>query len=46
MLVSTEGGNCYTDGEMIEYLQRAGFVDTGTRPITPVSSIHTGYVPG
>ena len=46
MLVSTEGGNCYTDSEMIEALRRAGFVDTETRRITPISSIHTGYVPG
>lgn len=46
MLISTEGGNCYTPKEMMEALRQAGFVNTGTKPISPVSSLYLGSVPG
>ena len=46
MLVSTEGGNCYTPDEMREALRRAGYTDIGTRSISPVASLYLGSNPG
>ena len=45
MLVSTEGGNCYTPAEMEEALGKAGFVRVRTKSISPVSSLYLGSKP-
>ena len=45
MLVSTEGGNCYTPVEMEEALGKAGFVRVRTKSISPVSSLYLGSKP-
>ncbi len=46
MLVSTEGGNCYTPGEMREALRLAGFSGIRAERISPVASIYLGSNPG
>ncbi len=46
MLVSTEGGNCYTPGEMEEALRLAGFDGIRTKSISPVASLYLGSNPG
>lgn len=46
MLVSTEGGNCYTPGEMIEALRLAGFAGIRAKSISPVASLYLGSNPG
>ena len=45
MLVSTEGGNCYTPNEMKEALRLAGFVRIRMESISPVSSLYFGSSP-
>jgi len=45
MLVSTEGGNCYTPKEMKEALRLAGFVRIRMKSISPVSSLYLGSRP-
>jgi DNA-binding MarR family transcriptional regulator len=45
MLVSTDGGNCYTPSEMKESLRRAGFARIRVKPISPVASLYIGSIP-
>ena len=45
MLVSTEGGNCYTAEEMKEAFREAGFVRFRTRALSPVASLYIGSRP-
>jgi DNA-binding transcriptional ArsR family regulator/SAM-dependent methyltransferase len=42
MLVSTEGGNCYTPSEVKGVLRSAGFVRLRMRAISPVSYLYMG----
>jgi DNA-binding transcriptional ArsR family regulator len=46
MLVSTEGGNCYTSGEMKEALRLSGFDGIRAKSISPVASLYLGSNPG
>jgi len=46
MLVSTDGGNCYTAEEMKEAFRGAGFVRFRTRAVSPVASLYIGSKPG
>jgi SAM-dependent methyltransferase len=45
MLVSTDGGNCYTPKEMKEALRLAGFVRIRMKSISPLSSLYLGSRP-
>ncbi len=42
MLVSTEGGNCYTPSEIKKTLGRAGFVKLHTSTVTPQANLYLG----
>ena len=42
MLVSTEGGNCYTPSEIKKTLGRAGFVKLHTAAVTPQANLYLG----
>ena len=46
MLVSTEGGDCYTPAEVEKAMRLAGFAGFEQIRITPVSSLYIGTNPG
>jgi hypothetical protein len=46
MLVSTEGGNCYTPSEIKNTLSRAGFERLRVAPVNPRANIYYGAKPG
>jgi predicted O-methyltransferase YrrM len=46
MLVSTDGGNCYTASEIEKTIRRAGFTGLSTIAVTPLANLYIGTKAG